>query len=42
MTNGSTDEVEDDLPGVFPHVSDEVAALGEGLATHDTLVGLLA
>ena len=41
MTNGSTDEVEDDLPGVFPHVSDEVAALGERFTTNDALVWLL-
>ena len=31
-----------DSPGVFPHVSDEVAALREGFSTDDAFVGLLA
>ena len=29
------------VAGVLAHVGDEVAALGEGLAAHHTLVGLL-
>ena len=30
------------VASVFSHVCDEVAALGEGLGTHYTLVGFLA
>jgi hypothetical protein len=29
------------VAGVLPHVSDEIAALGEGFRAHHTLVGLL-
>ena len=30
------------VAGVLPHVSDQVAALREGLGTHDALVRLLS
>ena len=41
MTNGRAWQCDDDLPGVLPHVGNEIAALGEGFPADDALVRLL-